>query len=54
MSYARDREPITIFLPKGGRAIVHQRAKNAKCGSMNAYACAMLLDGKVNDKKKAT
>lgn len=51
MSYARDREPITIFLPKGGRAIVHRRAKSAGCRSMNDYCSQMLIGGKVNTKK---
>ena len=52
MAYSKDKEPVTIFLPKGSRKVLADRARRAQCRSVNEYATAMLMDGKVNHKRK--
>lgn len=47
-----NKEPIIVYLPKGGRKALKSKSKNAKCKSVNEYAVAMLMDGKVNKKPK--
>ena len=49
MAYAKDKEPVTIWLRKGGREVVKRRARSAG-KSMNVYADQMLVDGKLNVK----
>ena len=57
MSYSPDKESITVFLPKGSRALLKAKRKKAGHKSMNTYCAAVLvpeLDGKLNKKPKTT
>ena len=48
MSYSPDKESITVFLPKGSRALLKSKRKKAGHTSMNSYCAAVLvpeLDG---------
>lgn len=54
MSYSPDKESITVFLPKGSRALLKAKRKKAGHKSMNTYCAEVLvpelMDGKLNRK----
>ena len=55
MSYSPDKESITVFLPKGSRALLKAKRKKAGHKSMNSYCAEVLvpeLYGKLNKKPK--
>lgn len=43
MSYSPDKESITIFLPKGSRALLKAKRKKAGHNSMNTYCAEVLV-----------
>ena len=51
MSYSPDKESITVFLPKGSRALLKTKRKKAGHKSMNSY-CAEVLVPELDGNKK--
>ena len=52
MSYSPDKESITVFLPKGSRALLKAKRKKAGHKSMNTYCTAVLVPELMNRKPK--
>ena len=53
MIYSPDKESITVFLPKGSRALLKAKKKKSGHKTLNAYYVSVLvpvLDGNVNKK----
>lgn len=53
MAYGPEREPITIFLRKGGKDQLEKKWRNSTAKSRNEYVDQMLIDGKLKKNGKA-